>query len=144
MSDLIRISDLEVDTLIGVGEEERSNPQRLLLSLDLRVKDIGPAAFTDNIHLTVDYSAVAERVRVLAASRPRHLIETLAEEISADLLKSFPIVGVRLELRKFYALPGAHHVSILIERPLEGRAPSAYRPSPTMALRMTRDPGLGG
>jgi FolB domain-containing protein len=143
MSDLIRISDLEVDTVIGVGDVERAKPQKLLLSLDLRVKDIGPAAFTDNIHLTVDYSAVAERVKILAASRPRHLIETLAEEISADLLKSFPIVSLRLELRKFYALPGAHHVSILIERPMEGRAPSAYRPSPTMALRMVRDPAPG-
>jgi dihydroneopterin aldolase len=136
MSDLIRISDLEIVTAIGVGDEERAKPQTLLLSLDLRVKDIGPAAYTDNVHLTVDYSKVAERVKTLAAARPRCLIETLAEEIATDVLRSFPVVSVRLELRKFYALPGAHHVAILIERPLEGRVPSAYRVNPTTSLRM--------
>jgi dihydroneopterin aldolase len=138
MSDLIRISDLEIVTAIGVTDEERAKPQTLLLSLDLRVKDIGPAAFTDNVNLTVDYSEVAERVKIMGASRPRRLIETLAEEIATDLLRSFPIVSVRLELRKFYALPGAHHVSVVIDRPMEGRAPSPYRPNPTTSLRVAQ------
>jgi dihydroneopterin aldolase len=142
MPDLIRVSDLEIVTVIGVGDAERTKPQTLLISLDLRVKDIGPAAYTDNVNLTVDYSAVAERVKIMAASRPRHLIETLAEEIAADLLKAFPLVSIRLELRKFFALPGAHHVSVVIERPID-RAPSAYRPSPTTGLRLARDPGQG-
>ena len=136
MSDLIRISDLEIVTAIGVPDEERAKPQTLLLSLDLRVKDIGPAAFTDNVHLTVDYSKVADRVKTLAAARPRHLLETLAEEIATDVLRSFPVISVRLEVRKFYALPGAHHVAVVIDRPMEGRAPSAYRPHPTSSLRM--------
>jgi dihydroneopterin aldolase len=136
MPDIIRIADLEIDTVIGVSDEERAKPQKLLISLDLRVKDIGPAAFTDNVHLTVDYCDVADRVKILAGTRQRHLIETLAEEIATDLLRTFPIVSVRLELRKFYALPGAHHVSVVIDRPMEGRAPSAYRPNPTSSLRM--------
>jgi dihydroneopterin aldolase len=132
MPDLIRVSDLEIVTVIGVGDAERTKPQTLLISLDLRVKDIGPAAYTDNVNLTVDYSAVAERVKIMAASRPRHLIETLAEEIAADLLKAFPLVSIRLELRKFFALPGAHHVSVVIERPIDR---STERPAPIAPAR---------
>jgi dihydroneopterin aldolase len=77
---------------------------------------------------------VADRVRLLAASHPRHLLETLAEEIAIDLLKAFPIISVKLELVKF-ALSTAHHVSLVIERPMENRAPTPYRQNPTTSLR---------
>ena len=134
MSDLIRIVELQLETIIGVLPEERAHSQQLLANLELRVRDIGPAAFTDNVNLTIDYAAVADRVRVLAASHPRHLIETLAEDIATDLLKAFPITSVKLELVKF-ALSTAHHVSLVIERPIENRAPTPYRQNPTTALR---------
>jgi dihydroneopterin aldolase len=134
MPDLIRIVELQLETIIGVLPEEREHPQQLLANLELRVRDIGPAAYTDNVNLTIDYAAVADRVRVLAASHPRHLIETLAEDIAADLLKAFPITSVKLELVKF-ALSTAHHVSLVIERPNETRAPTPYRTNPTTSLR---------
>ena len=35
MSDRIRIGDLRVDAHVGVGEDERSRPQPLLLQLEL-------------------------------------------------------------------------------------------------------------
>ena len=134
MPDLIRIVELQLETFIGVLPEEREHAQQLLVNLELRVRDIGPAAFTDNVNLTIDYAAVADRVRVLAASHPRHLIETLAEDIATDLLKAFPITSLKLELVKF-ALSTAHHVSLVIERPIENRAPTPYRQNPTTALR---------
>ena len=137
MLDLIRIVDLEIWSVIGVPEEEREQRQRLLVTLDLRVRDIGPAAYNDNVKLSVDYSAVAARVQVMAELRPRHLIETLAEEIATDLLKAFPLVELRLEIKKF-ALPDTRHVAVIIERPKAGRDPSAYRPSPTTSLRAPR------
>jgi dihydroneopterin aldolase len=138
MSDLIRIVDLEVSSVIGVHPEEREKYQRLLVTLELRVKDIGPAAYTDNIKMAVDYAAVAEHVKATASLRTRNLIETLAEEIATDLLKTFAIVGLRLEIMKF-ALPDAKHVAIIIERPVSGRLPTAYWPSPTRALQRTRE-----
>ena len=134
MSDLIRIVELQLETIIGVLPEEREQPQQLLVNLELRVRDIGPAAYTDNVNLTIDYAAVADRVRILAASHPRHLVETLAEEIATDLLKAFPITSVKLEVVKF-ALTTAHHVSLIIERPMENRVPTPYRHNPTTSLR---------
>jgi dihydroneopterin aldolase len=146
MFDLIRVTDLEIWANIGVTDEERENAQRLFVSLELRLKDIGPAAETDNVKLTVDYVMVAERVKGIAESRPRRLIETLAEEVATDLLKVFSIVSLTLEIRKFVPI-GARHVSVMIERPKDGRSPSAYRPAHTAALpayvpsvRATRGP----
>ena len=135
MPDLIRIVDLELMSIIGVSVEERSEPQRLFFCLDLRIKDIGPAAYTDNIKLALDYAAVADRVQIMAESRPRRLIETLAEDIATDLLKAFPILlSLRLEVKKF-VLPNAQYVSLVIERPMEGRPAISYRHSPTTSLR---------
>jgi dihydroneopterin aldolase len=139
MPDLIRIVDLETTAVIGVSDEERRAPQRLLFSLELRIKDIGPAAYTDNVKLTLDYAAVAERVRILAASRPRRLIETLAEDVATDLLHVFPIlISLRLELKKII-LPNTDHVALVIERPMTGRPTISYRHSPTTSLRVARN-----
>jgi FolB domain-containing protein len=134
MPDLIRIVELQVESIIGILPGEQAAPQTLLVNIELRVRDIGPAAYTDNVNLTIDYSAVAERVRMMASSHPRNLVEALAEEIAADLLKAFPLVSLKLEVVKF-ALPGAHHVSVIIERPMDNRAPTPYKPSPTQSLR---------
>ncbi len=139
MPDLIHIVDLQVSAVVGVSDEERREPQRLLFSLELRIKDIGPAAYTDNVKLTLDYAAVAERVRILTESRPRRLIETLAEDVATDLLKAFPIlISLRLELKKF-VLPNAGHVALVIERPMTGRPAISYRHSPTTSLRVARN-----
>jgi len=134
MPDLIRIVELQVRSIIGVLPAEQTTPQNLLVNVELRVRDIGPAAYTDNVNLTVDYAAVADRVRMMASSHPRNLVEALAEEIATDLLKAFPIVSVKLEIAKF-AVPDAHHVSVIIERPMDNRLPTPYRPNPTQSLR---------
>jgi dihydroneopterin aldolase len=115
MSDLIRVIDLEVFSRIGVPEEERREPQRLLVSLEMDVESISAAAKSDDLGLTVNYYRVAQRVKELATAGERKLIETLAEEIAADLLKSFAIGKLTVEIKKF-VLPEAQFVSVKIER----------------------------
>ena len=115
MSDLIRIVDLELFAHIGVPDEERSRTQKLLISLELTVDSLDPAAVTDDISRTVNYFDVAERVKSLAGQRPRKLLETLAEEIAADLLNNLPIPQLSLEIKKF-VLADARYVSVKIDR----------------------------
>ncbi len=115
MSDLIRIVDLEVYSHIGVGEEERREAQRLLVSLEMTVATITHAAKTDDLSRTVNYYDVAQRVRHLAARHPRKLLETLAEEIAAEVLKNFHMQKLTLEIKKFI-LPDTQFVSVKIER----------------------------
>ena len=118
MPDLIRVVDLEVFAHIGVPDAERREPQRLLISLEMSVDSISHAAGTDNLERTVNYGHVVQHVKNLATKRPRKLLETLAEEMASDLLKSFPIKKITLEIKKF-VLPDARYVSVKIERTLK-------------------------
>jgi dihydroneopterin aldolase len=115
MSDLIRIVDLEVLAHIGVPDAERREAQRLLVSLEMVGDSFTHAAGTDNLARTIDYFEVSQCVKKLAADRARRLLETLAEDITFELLKSFPIRKITLEIKKFI-LPDAQYVSVIIER----------------------------
>jgi len=115
MSDLIRVVDLEVFARIGVPDAERHKPQRLLITLDLSTDSFSHAAGTDNLAWTINYADVVQHVKNLVARRERKLLETLAEELAHDLLKSFPIKRITLEIKKF-VLPDAQYVSVKIER----------------------------
>jgi phosphoglycolate phosphatase/dihydroneopterin aldolase len=115
--DLIVIEKLEVQSVIGVPDEERTAPQRLLISLVIE-PNISFSALQDRIENTVDYAAVCERVKKVASKRPRKLIETLAEEIATELLGNFSIWRLSVEVRKFI-LPETEYVAVKIERPVQ-------------------------
>ena len=115
MSDLIRIVDLEVAAHVGVPEDERRAPQRLLVTLEISLASMQPAARADDLGRTVNHRDVAERVKAFALERPRRLIETIAEELAADVLARFPVRAVSVEIKKF-VLAEARYVSVRIER----------------------------
>ncbi len=112
--DTVLIHELEVFLRVGVPEEERRLPQRLLLSVEMEA-DFSAAAAGDDLTRTIDYSAVARRLRGLGAGREWRLIETLAVEIAEVLLREFGTGRVRVEVRKFI-LPEARHVGVRVER----------------------------
>jgi len=115
MSDLIRVIDLEVFAHIGVPDAERHDAQRLLISLEMTVDSFSHTAGTDNLAWTVNYFDVVEHVKSVVARRSRKLLETMAEEVAFDLLRTFPIKKITLEIKKFI-LPDARYVSVKIER----------------------------
>lgn len=115
MSDLIRIVDLEVQAHIGVPLTERAQPQRLLFSVEMSVDSFAHAAATDSLSRTVNYFDVAQRIKHFVPEHSCKLLETLAEELAADLLKGFSIHKLTLEIKKFI-LPDARYVSVKIER----------------------------
>lgn len=115
MSDRINIIGLEVYSHIGVPDEERSRRQKLLVNLGLKVRCIGEAAVADNVKLTVDYAQVANEVKDVASSRPRKLIETLAEDIAAAVLAHELVKEVSVTIEKFI-LPDTRCVSVEIKR----------------------------
>ena len=112
--DKIHIEQLDVYTRVGVPEEERAKPQRLIVSISFwryqQTRDLA-----DNIEGTVNYSAVAEETKNFVHHQSVKLIETLAEVLASHLLKSFPIQKITIELRKF-ALEDAKYVSITVTR----------------------------
>ena len=108
----IHIEQLEVHGRVGVPDSERAKPQRLSLNLTLWPK---LAEVHDDIANTVNYSAVAERVKEFVRRHDYKLIETLAEEMAAHLLAQFSLCKVEIEVRKF-VLPDANYVSVTAVR----------------------------
>jgi len=112
--DEVHIEQLEVSARVGVPEQERSNPQRLMVSISFwpyqEIRDLA-----DNIDQTVNYSVVAEKTKSFVRDQSVNLIETLADRLAAYLLKTFPIQKVTVELRKF-PLQDAKYVSATVTR----------------------------
>lgn len=114
MPDQIHIEQLELSAHIGVPDDERLEAQRLTVNLTLEPRR-GFSDLGDEFANTVDYFAVSRAVQHLAASHPRHLIETLAEEIATYILSHYPVSNVHVELRK-YILQDTAHVAVCLCR----------------------------
>jgi dihydroneopterin aldolase len=112
--DTIHIEQLRISARVGVPDLERAAPQRLALNITLWPNQSW-RNLDDKISRTVNYSTVARVVEEFAQSRTDKLIETLADQIAAHLLRSFPIKQVRIELRKF-VLAKADFVSVTLTR----------------------------
>ena len=77
----ITIVDLEVFFRVGVTDEERAKPQRLLLTIDLKF-DFASAAVSGRLARTIDYYEVAKQLKKLGDNRNWRLIESVAMEIA--------------------------------------------------------------
>ncbi len=110
-SDRIFVSGLDLPTHIGVPERERALAQTVETDLWLTPGKSWQGA-GDCLDVTIDYAAAAELARVVAAERPRQLLETLADDLAAALFVRFDaLAAVEIELRK-RVLPGTRHVGV--------------------------------
>lgn len=112
--DRIRIHDLEVHFRVGVPDQERLQPQRLLLAIDLMI-GFENAAATDQVRDTIDYDALSRRLAQFGEGRSWKLIETLATDLADLILAEFRPDAVTVEVRKM-VLPNAAYVSATVSR----------------------------
>jgi len=112
--DEIEIRRLQVETHIGVPDEERAEPQALWISVWMRPSQ-GFSGLQDRVENTVDYHAVSLAIADLAAAKPRHLIETLATDVAEFLLSTYPLLSVDVKVEK-KILPNADFVGVKITR----------------------------
>jgi FolB domain-containing protein len=105
----ITIADLEVYYCVGVPDEERAQPQRLLLTVEL-LFDFSAAAAGDRLIRTIDYFAVSQRLLKFGEGRSWKLIEKVAVNVAEMVLAEFKPEAVMVEVKKF-AIPQARHVS---------------------------------
>ena len=110
----ITIVDLEVFYRVGVTDEERAKPQRLLLTIDIKF-DFSSAAVSGRIGRTIDYHEVAQHLLKLGENRNWRLIESVATDIANKLLSDFHPESVTVEVKKF-SIPEARYVSVSLTR----------------------------
>jgi dihydroneopterin aldolase len=112
--DKILISNLEVFYHVGVSDEERSKPQRLLVSVEI-AHDFNSAIASDNLAETIDYYAVSQRLLKFGEGSHWLLIETLAADIASMVLEEFRTKAVTVEVKKF-VIPQASYVGVTLSR----------------------------
>lgn len=110
----ISIADLEVFFCVGVTDQEREKPQRLLISIDMSL-DFTVAAVSDRIEKTINYQDLADEILKYGEGRNWKLIEKLATNLADFILAHYKPHGVSVEVKKF-PIPQAKHVSVTVTK----------------------------
>ncbi len=113
--DIVYISDLKVDTVIGIYDWERRIRQTVSLDLEMAA-DIARAAASDHIDDALNYKAIGKRIIQYIEDSDFQLVETLAERVAQLVLEEFGVAWLKLRLSKPGALRGSRDVGVIIER----------------------------
>jgi dihydroneopterin aldolase len=113
--DIVYISDLRIETVIGIYDWEREIRQVVSIDLEMAA-DNRKAAATESIEDALNYKAVAKRLIQFVEASEFQLVETLAERIAEIVLEEFSVDWLRLKLGKPGAVTGSREVGVIIER----------------------------
>ena len=113
-ADRVHLEQLELNVRIGVTDDERAKPQRLILNITVWPKECFDN-LQDDIGKAVNYVELCRSARELVAGRQWKLIETVASELASHLLEKFGITIAEVEVRKF-VLPKTEYVSATARR----------------------------
>lgn len=105
----------------GVYDFERAEGQEFVVDVVLEL-DLAPAAGTDDVADTVDYSALAERLAAVVSGPPVNLIETLADRLARVCLADERVAAVEVTVHKPQAPVGVTlaDVAVTIRRTAAG------------------------
>lgn len=107
--DVIRISHVRVDCVVGIHEFERNKTQPLVTQVEMHV-DVREAVASDRIEDTVDYAKVRDVIVQVLIDGKFQLIETAADRVARAVLS-------------MTSGPKVHKVVVRIEKP-EAIAPA--------------------
>jgi len=110
----ISIVDLEVFYQIGITEEERAKPQRLLITVEMDF-DFSAAAMSDRLEKTINYFDVSQELLKYGHNRNWKLLEKLTANIADFIMVRFKPETVTVEIKKF-PIPQARYVSVALIR----------------------------
>jgi dihydroneopterin aldolase len=113
--DTIFLSEIKVETKLGVPEWERMTPQTIILDIEIAMPH-SRACETDAIADTIDYGVVVSRIRQALAENSFKLVEALAEHVCQLILSEFSTPWVKVKVAKPGVLPGVKALGVIIER----------------------------
>jgi len=111
----VLIKDLELMTMIGVHDAERRAPQRVLVTVDLAVRENGPAS-GDRLEDVLDYAVIVGRIEQTVTAGHINLVETLAERVAAVCLDDPRVASVQVRIEKPDVIANAGSVGVEIRR----------------------------
>ena len=109
------VRDLDLMALIGIYEHEKTDPQRIIVNIDLSVQE-GEGPQDDDIGHVVSYEIVVKKVEQIIAEGHINLVETLCEKIAAACLRDRRVAAARVRVEKPDIIKNARSVGVEIER----------------------------
>ena len=109
------VRDLDMMALIGIYDHEKTDPQRIIVNIDLSVAE-GEGPKDDDIGHVVSYEIVVKKVEAIVAEGHINLIETLCEKIATACLKDKRVKAARVRVEKPDIIKNARSVGVEIER----------------------------
>lgn len=113
--DIVYIRELAVEAVIGVFEWERRIRQKLTFDLEMST-DTSVAAATDELDSTLDYKAIAKRIKAYTEESEFNLVETLAERVAEIVIREFGVESLRMTVNKPGAVSTARDVGVIVQR----------------------------
>ena len=113
--DIIFLSEVKVQTKLGVPEWERMVEQTIILDLEIAMPH-SCSCQTDEVDDTIDYGEVVARIRQTLKENSFKLVEALAEHICQIVLNEFGAPWVKIKVAKPGVLPGLKALGVVIER----------------------------
>jgi FolB domain-containing protein len=99
MTDSLIVTNLRVDTKIGVTEKERAEPQTVLVSFEV-FADLAAASRSDDLSQAVDYGTLVPQIAKLVERSENRLLEKLAGDIAGFVEAFGGVSRVTVEIAK--------------------------------------------
>lgn len=110
----IFIKDLLVRCHIGINDQEKQEPQDILVNVEITA-DIASSIAYDDLNKTVNYRPVYKHILELAKTSRFNLIETLGDNIADFAMRFNPIVkSVNVKIEKTHRFDFLQSVGIEI------------------------------
>ena len=113
--DIIFLSEVKIQTKLGVPEWERMVPQTIVLDIEIAMPN-SESCITDEIADTIDYGLVVGRLRDTLNGKSFKLVEALAEHLCQLIITEFKSPWVKIKVAKPGILPGVKSLGVIIER----------------------------
>jgi len=113
--DTIFLSEVKVQTKLGVPEWERMVAQTIILDIEIGY-DLSKACKSDDVADTIDYGLVVNRIRETLSEHSFQLVEALAEHLCQLILHEFNALSVKVKVAKPAILPGLKALGVIIKR----------------------------
>ena len=117
--DIIFISELKIETLIGIYEWEKKVPQTIQLDLEVGLPG-EHAGKSGKIGDTIDYSRVVARVEPLFKEKHFLLLEKAGDAIADIITREFKAPWVKVSIAKLAPLRNVKRLGVTIERGRKG------------------------
>lgn len=112
--DIIFISELRLEILVGIYDWEKRVPQRVQFDLEIGLPDAGSKE--RSLANTIDYAAVVARIEASLEHTHFGLLEHLAEHLAGLVMGEFKSPWVRVSVTKLAALRNVKRLGVTIER----------------------------